>query len=120
MAETSVSNLLAAIERSKSRPLAGLLVALGIDHVGSEVAELLARRFHTVDALLEASEESLTAIPSIGPKIAEALYVTAVGLAAAIPAVMAYNYFVRRVRVLESEVETFAHDYLNIVKRHFV
>ncbi|HBQ11565.1 MAG: MotA/TolQ/ExbB proton channel family protein [Sandaracinaceae bacterium] len=56
----------------------------------------------------------------IGPKIAEALYVTAVGLAAAIPAVMAYNYFIRRIRVLESEVETFAHDYLNIVKRHFL
>ena len=73
MAETSVANLLAAIERSKGRPLAGLLVALGIDHVGSEVAELLARRFHTVDALLEASEESLTAIPSIGPKIAESI-----------------------------------------------
>ncbi|HJL17113.1 MAG TPA: MotA/TolQ/ExbB proton channel family protein [Sandaracinaceae bacterium LLY-WYZ-13_1] len=57
---------------------------------------------------------------AIGPKIAEALYVTAIGLAAAVPAVMAYNYFVRRIRVLESEVETFASDYLNIVKRHFL
>ncbi len=56
----------------------------------------------------------------IGPKIAEALYVTAVGLAAAVPAVMAYNYFVRKLRVLESEVETFEHDLLNIVKRHFL
>lgn len=56
----------------------------------------------------------------IGPKIAEALYVTAVGLAAAVPAVMAYNYFIRKIRVLESEVETFASDYLNIVKRHFL
>lgn len=59
-------------------------------------------------------------IAAIGPKIAEALYVTAIGLAAAVPAVMAYNYFVRKIRVLESEVETFAHDYLNIVKRHFL
>ncbi|SRR5690606_20634141 len=59
-------------------------------------------------------------IGAIGPKIAEALYVTAIGLAAAVPAVMAYNYFVRKIRVLESEVETFAHDYLNIVKRHFL
>lgn len=56
----------------------------------------------------------------IGPKIAEALYVTAVGLAAAIPAVMAYNYFLRKIRVIESEVETFASDYLNIVRRHFL
>lgn len=56
----------------------------------------------------------------IGPKIAEALFVTAIGLFAAIPAVMAYNAFVRRIRVIESEVETFVSDYLNIVKRHFL
>lgn len=56
----------------------------------------------------------------LGPKIAEALFVTAIGLAAAIPAVMAYNFFVRKIRVLESEVETFASDYLNIVRRHFL
>lgn len=59
-------------------------------------------------------------LQEIGPKIAEALYVTAIGLFAAVPAVIAYNYFVRRIRVLESEVETFANDYLNIVKRHFL
>ena len=73
MAETSVSNLLEAIERSKGRSLARVLVALGIDHVGSEVADLLARKFNTIDALVQAGEGSLTAIPSIGPKIAESL-----------------------------------------------
>ena len=73
MAEKSVSNLLAAIARSKDRPLARLLVALGIGHVGSEVAELLASHFRTMDALMNASEEDLTAIPSIGPKIASAV-----------------------------------------------
>ncbi|MCH8207371.1 MAG: NAD-dependent DNA ligase LigA, partial [Chloroflexi bacterium] len=70
MAEKSASNLLAAIESSKDRPLSRLLVALGIGHVGSEVAELLARHFLSVDALIKATEEELTAIPSIGPKIA--------------------------------------------------
>jgi biopolymer transport protein TolQ len=40
-------------------------------------------------------------------------------LAAAIPAVVAYNYFNRRVKVLGAEMQTFASDYLNIVKRHF-
>ncbi len=59
-------------------------------------------------------------LQEIGPKIAEALYVTAIGLFAAVPAVMAYNYFIRRIRVLESEVETFVNDYLNLVKRHFL
>ena len=56
----------------------------------------------------------------VGPKIAEALFVTAIGPFAAIPAVMAYNYFLRRIRVIEAEVETFGSDFLNIVKRHFL
>ena len=73
MAEKSVSNLLSAIERSKGSPLARLLVALGIAHVGSEVAELLARHFRTIEALMAAREEELTAIPSIGPKIASSV-----------------------------------------------
>ena len=56
----------------------------------------------------------------VAPGIAEALIATAIGLAAAIPAVIAYNYFLRRIRVLESEMEAFASDYLNIVRRHFL
>jgi DNA ligase (NAD+) len=73
MGETSVSNLLAAIERSKAQPLERVLVALGIGHVGTEVAELLARHFGTMDALMAAGEADLTLIPSIGPKIAAAV-----------------------------------------------
>ena len=71
MAEKSVTNLLAAVERSKQRPLARLISALGIRHVGSEVAELLARNFPTVDALIAATQEDLESVPAIGPKIAE-------------------------------------------------
>jgi biopolymer transport protein TolQ len=48
------------------------------------------------------------------------LFATAVGLVAAIPAVMAYNYFQRRIKVLRSEMEMFEQDYLNIIKRHFL
>ena len=73
MAEKSVSNLLEAIERSKNRPLARVLVALGIGHVGFEVAELLARHFRAIDALMDATEHDLTAIPAIGPKIASSV-----------------------------------------------
>ncbi|TMQ02642.1 MAG: Tol-Pal system subunit TolQ [Deltaproteobacteria bacterium] len=59
-------------------------------------------------------------LTTVGPHIAEALFATAIGLVAAIPAVMAYNYFTRRIRVLRSEMDTFEQDYLNIIKRHFL
>lgn len=56
----------------------------------------------------------------VAPGIAEALIATAIGLAAAIPAVMAYNYFVRRLRVVRNEVDSFSSDYLNIIQRHLL
>jgi biopolymer transport protein TolQ len=56
----------------------------------------------------------------VAPHIGEALIATAIGLVAAIPAVMAYNYFTRRITVQLSEMETFEHDYLNIIRRHFL
>ena len=59
-------------------------------------------------------------LTTVGPHIAEALFATAVGLVAAIPAVIAFNYFQRRIKVLRSEMETFSQDYLNIIKRHFL
>lgn len=72
-------------------------------------------------AFVEIGEASGAAtLKVVGPHIAEALFATAIGLVAAIPAVMAYNYFQRRIRVLRSEMETFEQDYLNIIKRHFL
>ena len=73
MAEKSASNLLAAIEASKDRPLARLLVALGIPHVGAEVAELLSEAYPSMNELMDIDEKALTAIPSVGPKIAESV-----------------------------------------------
>ena len=58
-------------------------------------------------------------VATVGPDIAHALIATAVGLAAAIPAVMAYNFFNSRIRGLVGEMDTFSDDFLNIVKRHF-
>ena len=54
-----------------------------------------------------------------GP-IAEALIATAIGLFAAIPAVVAYNTFVNKIKVLASEMDNFSADFLNIIKRHFL
>ena len=58
-------------------------------------------------------------LATVAKPISEALIATGFGLAAAIPAVVAYNYFVARIRVLDSEMTNFSHDFLNIVKRHF-
>ena len=67
-----------------------------------------------------AAKPAAATLTTVGPHIAEALFATAIGLVAAIPAVMAFNYFTRRIRVLRSEMDTFEQDYLNIIKRHFL
>lgn len=74
MADKSVSNLLAAIDKSRGQPLSRALVALGIPFVGGEVAGILARHFGTMDAIREATEEALVSINGIGPKIAESVH----------------------------------------------
>jgi DNA ligase (NAD+) len=68
-----IHNLLDAIERSKDRPLWRLLVGLGIPHVGSHVAQVLARAFGSIDALVEASEEQIDEVEGIGPEIAQSV-----------------------------------------------
>lgn len=69
----SAGNLLASIEASKQRPLSNLLYALGIRHVGQHAAQLLAKRFVTMDALMAASEEEIAAVHGIGETTARAL-----------------------------------------------
>ncbi|MBV8137836.1 MAG: MotA/TolQ/ExbB proton channel family protein [Deltaproteobacteria bacterium] len=59
-------------------------------------------------------------IQAVAPGIAEALIATAVGLVAAIPAQMFYNYFVARIRVLATEMDNFTSEFLNIAERHFL
>ena len=66
------------------------------------------------------STTTSSSIQAVAPGIAEALIATAVGLAAAIPAVVMYNRFARQVRVLTSEMDTFASEFLNIAERHFL
>lgn len=72
-----------------------------------------------MDAFRGLSMTHSTSIQAVAPGIAEALIATAVGLAAAIPALMAYNYFVQQVKVLAVEMDNFAHEFLNIAERHF-
>jgi DNA ligase (NAD+) len=67
--DTSIANLDAAIQASKQRPLASLLVGLSIRHLGSTGSTILARRLRHMDRILEASAEELSALEGIGPII---------------------------------------------------
>ncbi|MBI1944921.1 MAG: protein TolQ [Deltaproteobacteria bacterium] len=58
-------------------------------------------------------------LATVAPGIAEALIATAAGLLAAIPAVIAYNFFTSRMKVLGVEMDNFSSDFMNIVRRHF-
>ena len=68
---------------------------------------------------LSGSQDQST-IDRVGPGIAEALFTTAVGLVAAVPAVIGFNYFVRQIRVISNEMDVFGNDFLNIVRRHIL
>jgi DNA ligase (NAD+) len=68
--EKSTKNLLAAIDASKSKPLARLLFAMGIRFVGSHIADVLSSNYENLDDLIQASFEDLSKIYEIGPRIA--------------------------------------------------
>ncbi len=67
MGQKSAAKLVAALERSKSTTLERFLYALGIREVGEATAQVLARHFGSLEALLEADEEQLQQAPDIGP-----------------------------------------------------
>jgi DNA ligase (NAD+) len=69
-ADVSAANLVDAIDASRRRPLANLLFALNIRHLGPAGAEVLARAFGTLDRIVAASEEELAATDGVGPVIA--------------------------------------------------
>lgn len=68
--EKTAEALLAQIEQSKRQPLQRVLLGLGIRHVGERTAQALADEFGSMDALIAASEEELTRVNDIGPKVA--------------------------------------------------
>jgi DNA ligase (NAD+) len=73
MAEKSASNVVKAIEKSKSTTLARFIYALGIRHVGESTARELARHFGSLDALLRADENQLLEVADIGPVVARSI-----------------------------------------------
>lgn len=73
MAEKSAENLLKALQESKQRPLARLIYALGIRHVGIGAARILAGRYSSLDSLMKANAAELQEIHEIGPRMAESI-----------------------------------------------
>ena len=73
MGEKSATNIISAINASKERPLARVIYALGIRHIGEEMAGVLAGSFPNIDKLARASRDELMQISTIGPKIADSV-----------------------------------------------
>ncbi|DAB15789.1 TPA: hypothetical protein CPU00_04795 [Candidatus Gastranaerophilales bacterium HUM_18] len=72
--EKSAANMYNSIQASKERPFSRFLTALSIRHVGKETADIIAGEFSSVEALMDASVETLSNIEGIGDKIAQSIY----------------------------------------------
>ena len=73
-----------------------------------------------MNAFIGLSHVKSSSIQAVAPGISEALIATAIGLAAAIPAAIFYNYFMQQVRVLSRSMDMFSAEFLNIARRHFL
>lgn len=73
MGEKSASNLTSAISKSKENDLSKLIFALGIRHVGSRNAKILAMKFRTLDSLINATEDEISSVDEIGKVIAQSI-----------------------------------------------
>ncbi|MEO8456828.1 MAG: NAD-dependent DNA ligase LigA [Chloroflexota bacterium] len=74
MGEKMATKILKNAETAKSRNLSTLLFALGIRHVGGEIATIIANHFETLDAIAAASTEEIAQVEGVGPKIAESVH----------------------------------------------
>ena len=73
-----------------------------------------------MNAFIGLSQVKSSSIQAVAPGISEALIATAIGLAAAIPAAIFYNYFMQQVRILSRSMDVFSAEFLNIARRHFL
>jgi biopolymer transport protein TolQ len=120
---SGVDNVTRAMKRATSVEITKLEKALTFLATTASTTPFIGL-FGTVWGIMNAfrglSVTHSSSIQAVAPGIAEALVATAAGLAAAIPAVMAYNHFARRIKVLAADMDNFAHEFLNIAERHFL
>ncbi|HVN86382.1 MAG TPA: protein TolQ [Candidatus Binatia bacterium] len=118
-----VENVERAMKRATSQELTQLEKALTFLATTASSTPFIGL-FGTVWGIMTAfrglSTTQSSSIQAVAPGISEALIATAVGLFAAIPALIGYNYFARQIRVLHADMENFASEFLNIAERHFL
>ena len=73
MGKKSASNLINAIEKSKSQSLERVIFALGIRHVGQKVAKMVAKKFGSMEVLMQADEEEICEISGLGVTVAQSI-----------------------------------------------
>ena len=118
----SIDNIKRALMRAVTMEVTGLTKALPFLATTGNTAPFIGL-FGTVWGIMNAFRgiglRGSASLAVVAPGISEALVATAAGLAAAIPAVVAYNYFMGRIRLVSSEMENFSSEFLNIIERYF-
>jgi biopolymer transport protein TolQ len=118
-----VENVARAMKRAASVEITKLeksLTFLGTTASTTPFIGLFGTVWGIMNAFRGLSVTHSSSIQAVAPGIAEALIATAAGLAAAIPALMAYNHLVQRIKVLAADMDNFSHEFLNIAERHFL
>jgi len=115
----NVERALARAKLSENTKLENLLPFLATVGSATPFIGLFGTVWGIMDAFLSIAQTGHAELSEVSQPMAEALVTTALALASAVPAVVAYNYFQRRLKVLNSEMTNFSNDFMNIVKRHF-
>ena len=118
-----IENVQRAMQRARTQEVTRLergLTFLATTASTAPFVGLFGTVWGIMTAFMGLSSTTSSTIQAVAPGIAEALIATAVGLAAAIPAVVMYNRFARQLRVLGSEMDTFGAEFLNIAERHLL
>ena len=115
----NVERALARARTSEQTKLENLLPFLATTGSASPFVGLFGTVWGIMNAFGAISASGKADLAAVAGPIAEALIATAIALAAAVPAVIMYNYFQRRLKVLGAEMQNFGNDFMNIVKRHF-
>ncbi len=115
----NVERALARARTSEQTKLENLLPFLATIGSAAPFVGLFGTVWGIMEAFTAIAASGKADLAAVSGPIAEALIATAASLASAVPAVIMYNYFQRRLKVLGAEMQNFGNDFMNIVKRHF-